>query len=256
MIIRSGILAIILFFQFFTISPALAHNESFMNDFRKRAQEREQKRWTLEEWMAQQDRNRMMDLWLAMNSPSPYEAMVGFNYSSYAKETTNPTSMLGSIESGLIEFHAYSQIFGVSAEYENNNRESYNDLTGMLNIRIFGNSINNSHITLSYGLRTRNQTVSGAEYKIPQQFPMLQIGLHLKRYFGIQGSYRSFTEYNEPTLGKFNGTQTTGGIFIDFSAIRLSGLWFQETYSNLAPLSTTASVTTRTGLRAGLQMFF
>ena len=42
----------------------------------KKSQAKEGSRWTLQEWMAQKQRNSLMDQWLMMNSPSPFEFFI------------------------------------------------------------------------------------------------------------------------------------------------------------------------------------
>ena len=43
----------------------------------KKQEEKTKARWTLAEWLAQKQRNQMMDLWLAQNShSSPYEGFI------------------------------------------------------------------------------------------------------------------------------------------------------------------------------------
>ncbi len=61
----------------FYVAQSNAQDKGSKSGLFQRAAMRETKRWTLQEWLETKERNRMMDLWLAVNSPSPYEAMLG-----------------------------------------------------------------------------------------------------------------------------------------------------------------------------------
>src|SRR4051812_10192033 len=89
-------------------------------DFRQKAEKKATSRWTLQEWLEQKDRNRMMDLWLGMYSPSPYEFYVRGAYQTY-RTTYDPMSIeeksYQSFSGGL---GAYATIIGIEGGYENN----------------------------------------------------------------------------------------------------------------------------------------
>src|SRR5437868_3922253 len=130
-------------------------SSSGAGSFTQRAERRESKRWTLQEWLEQKDRNRMMDMWLSMNAPSPYELMLGGSYNSFQSETaSNPVLNKYTSYSGV--FSAYAQLVGLTAEYENNTQEGLNDLSGLFNLRFFGHTIQGTSLTLHYGQRTRH----------------------------------------------------------------------------------------------------
>lgn len=223
-------------------------------DFQKRADVRTQKRWTLQDWLDGKERSQMMDLWLAMNSPSPYEFMIGGVYNSYGITTTaNP------VREALFDYAgslaAYAQFVGVGAEYENNTKESYNDLTGLAHIRVWGNSMQSSALTLSYGLRTRNgMTATNQSYRLNQQFGDAHLQIYLQKHFGIEGRYRAYLPDAETTLGDTKADLTEGGAFIDFSAFRVYGTWFQE--RTMSTLNNVESKTDKNGIRTGFKIFF
>ena len=86
----------LIFASLFSAGTSLAQSRSGFGsrnyDFTARSSAREQKRWTLAEWLEQKDRSKMMDLWLAFNSPSPYELMLGVGYLSYTTHIDSPLS--------------------------------------------------------------------------------------------------------------------------------------------------------------------
>lgn len=220
-------------------------------DFFKRAERRQSQRWTLQEWLAQRDRNRMMDLWLSMNSPSPYELMLGTSLNSYELEAPAPdeptkySSFQGS-------FAAYAQFVGLSVEYENNTREDFNDLSGLFNLRLLGSSIQGSYLALHYGLRTRSQATP--QLTLRQQFAQASLQMYVIKHFGFDGLYRKYLPLTDETLGKVESDLTEAGAFIDFKNFRIFGSWYKE--GQRTDLNGVTNQTTRTGIRSGLKIFF
>lgn len=223
-------------------------------DFTQRAANREKGRWSLSDWLSMQDRNRQMDMWLSMNSPSPYEFIVGGTYLSY-KTDLHDGSSTKSYTSYAGELAAYAQLVGLGAEYERNSAENFSDLTGMFNLRVFGNSIQNSSFVLSYGLRTRDQSAPVVT-KLSQQFGQAELQLYIFKYFGVTGKYRYYLPTSNSDLGDVNSDLSEYGAFIDFKVLRIFGAYYKETQnSKLAP-ATTNTVIERSGIRSGIKIFF
>ena len=236
------------FLTLFLIMPmTLFAHPGQKEEWIKRSGAREGRRWTLQEWLAQKERNQLMDLWLAMNSPSPYELSVQMGHYSYLKEQIQPPNSVeyktyrGSVS-------AYAQIFGLSIDHENNNEEGFSDLSGSFNLRLLGNSIQNSHLNLSYGQRTR-EIKTATPSRLLQQFIDLSLDLHLSHYFGLIASYRSFVPTTDSTLGELTGSVSKAGLFIDYGVLRIYGLRTQEIFKTNTEIQ-------RTGIEAGLQFFF
>ncbi len=223
----------------------------------KRANNREVKRWTLQEWLETRDRNRMMDLWLSMNSASPFEGMVGAAYKSYLREVDLPktqdsfTSVDGSVT-------AQAHLVGLTVEYENNTQEKLNDLTGMLNLRLFGESIQSTYLTLHFGQRTRSYTSALPNRDFKNQFGQVSMQLYLMKYFGIDGFHRIYiSTKNDITNEEMTGALSEIGVFIDFKALRVFGSAYRDTEmikSTLSPYGETNTL--RSGSRAGIKIFF
>lgn len=213
-------------------------------DFSQRASKREQSRWSLSEWLAMKDRNRMMDMWLSLNAPSPFEFMLGGSYDSL---DSGPTGYSGYLS-------AYAQFIGLSAEYRNTNDEGFNDLAGMLNVRLLGNSIQNTAFTIHYGQKTRDFKATGE--KLTQQFGQVSLQVYLTKYFGLDGIYRHYLPTNTPSLGEVQGTYQEAGIFIDFKAVRVFGAWFQDTQKNKTPSAIDETINERKGVHSGIKIFF
>lgn len=223
-------------------------------DFTKRAAAREQGRWSLSDWLAIKDHNRQMDMWLSMNSPSPYEFMIGGSYMSYQTDLHDGTEKKSnSSYSG--EVAAYAQLVGLAAEYEHNSASNYSDLSGMFNLRIFGNSVQNTSFTVSYGLRTREMTGTTST-TLRQQFGQADLQLYITKLFGIEGKYRYFLPTTNDQLGDVKGDYSEAGLFIDFKALRVFGAWYKESQKNKIPAATEDTLSDRSGIRSGIKIFF
>lgn len=239
------------FFLLLTLLFSLSVFSQDRSNLFDRANKREGTRWTLSEWLAQKERNKLMDLWLAMNTPSPYEFMLGLSHNNY-KMSENQNSQEFTNTSG--EVLAYAKFFGLGVEYENRNGENENDLSGMLNLRLLGNSIQSTHLTVHFGQRTRTLTDVTPALLLRNQFAQASLQLYLNPFVGLRGQYRHYLPTSDISLGDVTGQLTTGGIFIDFSALRIYGEWFEDIQKNTG--ATVAPEIKRTGIKTGLQLYF
>lgn len=227
--------------------------EFFKESPKQKAEEKTKSRWTLAEWLEQRDRNRLMDLWLVYHSPSPYEFFVYGDQSSYTVKTDNPVT-----ESNHLVYRggigAYASLIGLQIQHENNTRESFNDVNGILHLRLLGNAYQSTNLTLGIGQRTRTLDNVGAALGIRQIFGELALTLYLNKHFGIEALYRNYLPTSNAVLGDITGTRTEGGLFIDFSWVRIYGTWFAEPF--ISSLNAVTATTTRTGINSGLKFFF
>ena len=214
---------------------------------------REAKRFTLAEWLDNKDRRTMMDLWLSMNTPSPYEFVISGAVQNYDLETTSGTGTTKIAKSDYVGYiDAYARFIGLTLEHQNNYVEGFNDTTGIFNLRLFGNTVQGTHLTLHYGLRTR--TATNGSYRLNQGFPGATLQLYIMKYFGIQGNYRSFSPVTESYFGETTATEVTYGAFIEFGSLRIFGDVYQETQSS--KLNNVQTDTKRNGGRAGIKLYF
>lgn len=211
---------------------------------------REAKRFNLYDWLEQKNRNQVMDMWLSMNTPSPYEFMIGANMNSYSlSDQVNPDKKIKTYEG---ELSAYATLVGLTGEYQNNTEEQFKDTTGMFNLRLFGHTLQGTHLTVHYGLRTR--TDSGGMYRLNQQFAAGTLQLYLFKYFGIYGNYRHFIPITESHYGDTEGNIATTGVFIDFASLRIMGSYFKEQQNSLK--NGTETKINREGSKIALQLYF
>lgn len=239
----------VFFFGNLTFSLCAQARSGNNPEWMKRSESREGSRWTLQGWLAQKERNQLMDIWLAMNSPSPYELSLQAGHDSYLWEQSTPRAAQ-TVEYTTYRgaFAAYAQIFGLTLEYENNTEEGFNDLSGSLNLRLLGNSIQNTHLNLSFGQRSRENHLALPSRTI-QQFGDVSLEMHLNRHFGFIGGYRSFLPTNDISGGEISGSISKVGLFIDFGPLRIYGQRVQEISSGILQIQ-------RTGIESGIQLFF
>ncbi len=223
-------------------------------DFRQKAQNKEGNRWTLQQWLEQKERNKMMDLWLAMYSPSPYESFISASYFSYTR--TNSGSDLRETRQSVIgKLGTFATIIGLVAEYENNWLEKFTDLSGSVNLRIMGNAVQGTHLILQYGIRNKATDISGTNYFFRNQFASADLNIYVSRHFGLLGMYRTFLPYTDLALGEVSGTMSEAGLFVDFGATRVFGNYYQET-QEIKDNTASVSSTSRSGINGGLAFYF
>lgn len=210
---------------------------------------REAKRFNLYDWMEQKNRNQVMDMWLSINTPSPYEFMLGINMNQYSTDDGTTSAKYKSYEG---ELSAYALLVGLTGEYQNNTEEHFRDTTGMFNLRLFGHTLQGTHLTVHYGLRTRED--SAGSYRLNQQFAAGTLQLYLFKYFGIVGNYRKFIPVSEDFFGETDGTQQSAGVFIDFASLRVMGSYFKEQQKSLK--NQVETNTNREGSKVTLQLYF
>lgn len=214
---------------------------------------REAKRFTLQEWLENKDRRALMDMWLSINTPSPYEFIIGGALQNYNLDTSSAGVLASQSHSVIFgEVSAYARYVGVTLEHANNRSEKFNDVTGIFNLRVFGNTAQGSHLTLHYGLRTR--TADNASYRLNQTFPAVTLQIYIMKYFGIQGNYRSFGSVTEAFYGDTTADELNYGLFIEYGDLRLFGDIYQERQNS--KLNGVETDLNRNGARVGLKYFF
>lgn len=242
---------------FLIFIPSLLHAQYRDNSFLyKRAADRTATRWSLQEWLNTKDRNRMMDMWLVMNTnTSPYEAMAGAAYKSTRSGVGTPSETSFTSADGYMTFHA--SLIGLTFEYENNVQDHFQDINGMLNFRVFGGSIQGTYLTFNYGQRTRTFTTPSPVEAYKNQFGQVSLQLYITKNFGIDGIHRQYFPATEVSLNQeMRGSLSEAGLFIDFKALRVFGSWYQDTEIIKSTITSIDTTTTRVGTKAGLKLYF
>ena len=182
----------------------------------KKQEEKASSHWTLAEWLKTRDRMALMDLWLAMHSPTPYEFYLGGDL-QWATRTTG-----GNYTATRAQAAAYASIFGLGIEREFG---PINQSLAEFNLRIFGYHDQSTNITLHGGLRSRT---SPAAFR--SGIAGASMTLYINRFFGLDGEWRHyFAAAPAGVSSNFVGNRFEAGAFIDFKFLRVYGQYFQET---------------------------
>ena len=180
----------------------------------KKEEEKRKNRWSLSEWLETRDKMKVMDMWLALHSPSPYEFFFGTQYHFNDGSTKN--------ENLSLRAAAYASIFGLEVQRE---FAPVGETHGLFNARVFGYHAQGTNLTLQAGMRFRDE---------PSQHRNLFAGadmtLYLGRFIGLEGQYRRYF----PTIPNHAGANASGVRleaqgFIDFKMLRVLAGWMSET---------------------------
>lgn len=236
---------ILLFFTVGFLTPAI----TFAADGDK-SEKKEIQRWTLQEWLAQKERNRWMDQWLMLHSPTPYEFALELTSTSYTltSNTNHPEhqSLIGA-------FTAYATLVGIEFQHSNNASENLIDNTGFFHLRLFGSADQATHLTLSLGQQQRHYNNSG----LPRRslyLGQVDLTLYFNHHFGLKGLYRTFYPLkDDANFGDLTGSHKRLLVFIDFGLLRVFGGVFNESeHQNLNGSESTRSLD---GAEAGLRLY-
>ncbi len=192
-----------------------AYGDDTYNFIVNKQEAKQKNRWSLSEWLETRDRMRMMDLWLALHSPTPYEFYV------------SPLYRTGNLESGgyyggwNLTVAGYAYLFGL--EMQRDWANIGDRWLGLVNFRIFGFHNQATNVTLQGGLQSDGRTgrdvwngVAGAH-----------MTLYLSKGFGVTGLYRHrFSRVAAVGASAWRGEV---GAFIDFRFVRVLGEYFAET---------------------------
>lgn len=222
-------------------------------NFSQKAERKAESRWTLQGWLEQRDRNRMMDLWLSMNSPSPYEFFLSGAYQDFDSKDES-LNREAHYTSALYSVGAYSGIIGLEGFYENNSSEEQIQSGGSLNLRIVGNAVQGTHLIIHYGYRSLQLKENVQVTTVNQAFAGGDLNMYLTRSFGLSGLYRYYFPVDKDVIGSLTGHRTEAGAFIDFSMFRVFGSWYSD-YQTTKPNQVERNLN-RTGIMSGLKIFF
>jgi hypothetical protein len=209
----------------------------------KKQEQKQATRWSLSEWLETRDRMRLMDLWLALHTPSPYEFFIS---GAYVSGQDSPGIDFTGWD---VSAAAFATIFGLEFRYDSSLRSS---LIGLFDLRIFGYQDQGTNLTLQAGLRHDRSGGMSARNAVAG----VRATIYLARHFGIEGLYRHFFDSTPSEAGfSFSGSRYEGGAFVDFSFVRVFGTYFSEPEEVTVPGLGSGSVT-HTGIQVGTKLYF
>lgn len=178
----------------------------------------------------------MMDLWLALHSPAPYEFYFNSQYKT-GKKTDGTYS--GGWDLGFV---GYAYLFGLEFSYDKDSVGS--NVTGLFHLRLFGLQAQGTNIMLMGGL-TQTQRV-GVKLLHPRVGASLT--WYLYKSFGIEtGFHHLFEAKDGPSSLAVNRLNL--GALLDFSFLRFYGGYFKTS-------ETGSFAQSRDGAYLGLKLFF
>ncbi len=199
-------------------------------------------RWSLSQWLEQRDRMRLMDLWLALHSPSPYEVYFGGEYQFGKADgsvgyNANATKLFAA---------AYARIFGLEAQVQTR----LSEWMALFHLRVFGYHDQATNITFEGGVRSRKDPTS---YTNP--LAGLSVTFYLFKNFGIGGRYRHFFGQMQNDAGiAETGNRFEFEAFVDFNFVRVYGQYFSELLDRTAGAG--SSTRDRDGIALGTKIYF
>lgn len=206
----------------------------------KKQDEKAKTRNYLTDWFAAKEKFRLMDMWLAMHTPSPFEFYLGTDYRLSDDQKDNFPG------SSRINFAAYASIFGLEIH---KTLADGGEFTGLFDLRILGYNVQATNITLQGGIRsqgspTYRSATAGVAYT-----------LYLFKPMGIDGFWRHYFSSTPNSSGNtVSGNRFEVGPFLDFSFVRIGGGYFRETINTES--SSSSSDVSHSGAFLGTKFFF
>ncbi len=214
-------------------------------------------RWTLQEWLEQKNRNRLMDQWLMMNTPSPYEFSIQLtNLNFTTSEITNDLASAPSANhtANFVDFIAYASFVGLEYQYHILDQTNSKDKNILFHIRLLGSADQSSHFTISLGQRQKEFSTIGTPQR-SQYLTQADLTFYFNHHFGFKVLARDYLAIkSDPTWGDLKGQQQEAHLFIDFNALRVFGGIYLETETQV--LKGDKKIQSYSGSVAGLRLYF
>lgn len=209
-------------------------------------------RWSLDQWLQQKQRNRLMDQWLAMNQSSPYEFFVSADGTSIATGSDS-TGSAQQISNNAVRARvgAYASIVGLEGTYENLPDLNSSSADGSFHVRLLGTSVRSTYLDAHYSLKNRSENGEA----IRQQGPGARLTILLIKTFGISGTYDSLSEASSDRGQMWSGSQAEGEVFIDFERLRVFGRYTKRD-DQITSATGVVEKRVREGLGGGIKLFF
>jgi hypothetical protein len=169
----------------------------------KKQEEKKSTRWSLQDWLETRDRMRMMDIWLALHSSSPYEFFVGGD----ARLVQDPAAV-----DGKYYFSAFASIFGLGVEHET----YYTRTNGAFFLRVLGFHNQGTNITLHAGIRIQNEPFAFAT-----GFAGGALTFYMTRFFGIETIFRYYFPVSNTRSAELQAMYLEANGFVDFRFLRI-----------------------------------
>ncbi len=254
---RFFILGVVFCFQFVSVHSQA--QEGIYKVIVEKEKKKELRRWTLAEWLATKDRNRQMDMWLALHSSdTDYEFYLNLDHAT--QKTEESSAILGITDQKVPVYRlglaAYATIAGL--EYKHEVMGDYSGNKAYFKLRIFGTGQQNTNLNFFYGVRNYKETVftSVGEEHFKNEFFGFSITLYLLKKLGLETHFENYVAKESDKNKLFDGSFIETTLFIDYGFIRIYGSLVNEPLEYTATGTNTVTKWTREGFYGGLKFFF
>lgn len=220
-----------------------------MFDYRKKAEKKKSSRWTLQEWLELKERNRMMDLWLGMYAPSPYEFYLEGIYASGEGSIANSKPASVWHYTGRLGISVL--ILGIEVSHKNDWISNHQENSSQLRLRILGNAVQGTHLIIGAG----QSKSSNSGITLQQNFATADFDLYIEQHSGLHFAYKNMLPAQSNGLS-YKGSKVEGGLFFDVSFLQVFIRYFDEKIQNSDSAGVQLSETRERGTEAGLKFFF
>lgn len=227
------------------------HSNALSEGWAQKTEKKAVQRWTLQEWMQQKERNRWMDQWLQMHTPTTYEFALELQSMSYTVVSDDLRPQHKTVSGS---FTAYATLVGLEFQNINNASEGIIDNTGLFHMRLLGAADQGSHLTMSLGQQTRHYNNANLPNR-SQYLGQIDFTIYFNQHFGFKLLHKGFYPLkDDPDFGDVNGYFQSACAFIDFAALRVFGGAYIEKETKL--LNKHTSHRNIEGAHAGLRLYF
>lgn len=253
--VNNVFLNFVLYLLILLLSVLILPSQLFAQMNSEKVSKKTSQRWTLQEWLEQKNRNMLMDQWLMMHTPSPYEFIIDYTVLNYTvKDQTHNNQSSGNQASNKISFTAYATFVGIEYQQIQWNTESILDKNLLFHVRLFGSSDQSSHLTLNLGQRQRNYLNQNLPTR-SQYMGATDLTVYFNHHFGIKGELGQFVPLSaNPQFGDVTGKYSELNLFLDFDALRFSGGIYNEEENQA--LNNTSQSRSVFGSQFGIRLYF
>jgi hypothetical protein len=226
----------------------------------KKADERYDTRWTLADWFETKRQSRLQDMWLAGHkSDDLYEFYAGARTGVRTTSTDGVESSVR-IRGNQASAGAYATLVGLEGNYidlkgTNETDNSFDGFgwDGLIGFRPLGDSLQNSNVTVFYGIRFRDEF--GGE-TIQNKVAKARMTIYLTKAVGLEGYYQWVFKDTSNLGAEIDGSAFEAQGFLDFSLLRVYGAWSVENRNRLASGASQKTERRRESIDAGFKLFF
>ncbi|MFK8138109.1 MAG: hypothetical protein AB8E15_07105 [Bdellovibrionales bacterium] len=192
-------------------SPSLLSEETNVYVVvQKKLEEKKRSRWSLSDWIDQQQRVKLMDHWLAMNTTE-----LGSEFRFRLSQNTYSDQALVESQTNDYEFQYFYRFIGLEYAYSSSDQEVLYDLKA-IKLNLIGSSQQSTHLNLGYGIVESDLMSQGSRASTYTA----DGDLYLASWLGLNFSYWQFNE-DSSAVSTFTGFKRENALFIESGFLRI-----------------------------------